>query len=305
MSELSKRVVSAVILAAAYIFVISIDVKFNFYHIPIFLYLSFFAVLLYRETSFVFSKKYQRHIVIEYITTTLGILYLVLTYLKSYPILSSITNNSLLLHLERTLKDSNLLPFFLLLLILISIIYFVLIKYQESNMFYLMENLFFFIYAYFFTSHLLLVHSLESGTFYVWIVSWAIIMSDISAYFVGKYFGKHKIGFTLSPNKTYEGYILGALLQLIINLIYYNVARQFFDVPYLSVLELIIYSSVIFVFSAIGDLGESLWKRSHKVKDSGTLMPGHGGIFDTLDALLLTIPVFYYTYHVILFFKQI
>lgn len=112
---------------------------------------------------------------------------------------------------------------------------------------------------------------------------WAI---DSGAYFVGKAFGRHKLIPQVSPGKTIEG-LLGAGLFLFafISIIYY------FEYIQLSVYQCVLYSIVILYLATFGDLLESMLKRIMDVKDSGNLIPGHGGILDRIDSLLAVLPI--------------
>ena len=113
----------------------------------------------------------------------------------------------------------------------------------------------------------------------------SIFMADTGAYLFGKKFGKHKLMEDVSPGKTVEG-ALGALLL--------NAIFSFFLSFYVSadLLLLIIASILITLLSIFGDLYESLLKRISGIKDSGSIIPGHGGILDRIDGFCPTIPIF-------------
>jgi phosphatidate cytidylyltransferase len=113
----------------------------------------------------------------------------------------------------------------------------------------------------------------------------SIFIADIGAYIFGKKFGKHKLMHDVSPGKTIEG-VLGALLL--------NFIFSFFLSFYVSadLLLLIIASILITLLSIFGDLYESLLKRISGIKDSGSIIPGHGGILDRIDGFCPTIPIF-------------
>ncbi len=114
-------------------------------------------------------------------------------------------------------------------------------------------------------------------------IIWA---TDIGAYLVGRTLGGPKLAPAISPNKTWSGAIGGLLCAVIIGFV---VARAM-DLSYDSV-TLIVAGAVISVMSQIGDLLESWWKRYFGVKDSGHIIPGHGGILDRIDGVLLASPV--------------
>jgi len=107
--------------------------------------------------------------------------------------------------------------------------------------------------------------------------------SDTAGYFVGRSFGKHKLYVAVSPNKTIEGSIGGILGALLGSMI-----AHFWFLPSLGFVAAVLLAIVAAIAGQLGDLCESLIKRSTGVKDSGTLLPGHGGILDRVDALLFT-----------------
>ncbi len=114
-------------------------------------------------------------------------------------------------------------------------------------------------------------------------------IADSAAYFSGKHFGKHKLAPAISPGKTWEG-VAGAILAVII----YSVMLSGFSLPnhgFGQSIWLAVGLLAITLLSIIGDLFESLIKRQAGVKDSGVLLPGHGGILDRIDGLMSTLPL--------------
>jgi phosphatidate cytidylyltransferase len=109
--------------------------------------------------------------------------------------------------------------------------------------------------------------------------------ADIGAYFTGKAFGRHKLAPSISPGKTWEGWAGGALLTLAVGW------ALGYLLPELPLAHRLVAAGVVAVFGPLGDLAESMLKRSVGVKDSGTIMPGHGGLLDRFDAFLLVLPV--------------
>ncbi|SNC77181.1 phosphatidate cytidylyltransferase [Hymenobacter gelipurpurascens] len=109
--------------------------------------------------------------------------------------------------------------------------------------------------------------------------------SDIGAYAAGKTFGKHKLAPKISPGKTWEGAIGGFLLTLAMGW------ALGYLLPELSLAYRLVVAGVVAVFGPLGDLAESMLKRSVDVKDSGKIMPGHGGLLDRFDAFLFILPV--------------
>jgi phosphatidate cytidylyltransferase len=118
--------------------------------------------------------------------------------------------------------------------------------------------------------------------FFLCFLIWA---ADTGAYFAGKNLGKHKLAPSISPGKTWEGWAGGALLTLIVG------AAAGYFLPDIPLGHRLVAAGVVAVFGPLGDLAESMLKRSAGVKDSGTFLPGHGGLLDRFDAFLLVLPV--------------
>ncbi|MUV15309.1 phosphatidate cytidylyltransferase [Noviluteimonas gilva] len=117
------------------------------------------------------------------------------------------------------------------------------------------------------------------------LVIWA---ADSGAYFAGRKFGKHKLSPRISPNKTIEGLVGGMIAALVIAL----AAAPFAGATVAQLPFVAIVVVVTVLFSVVGDLFESLLKRHVGAKDSGDLIPGHGGILDRIDSVLAALPVF-------------
>lgn len=140
-------------------------------------------------------------------------------------------------------------------------------------------------------------YGLYEGLYYTLLIfscSWG---ADSGAYFIGKFFGKHKLAPKISPNKTIEGVYGGVassvLFVAVITLIYYLVMQavaQPVEINYLMLLFIAIVGSLVGV---VGDLSASMIKRQCQVKDFGTIMPGHGGVLDRFDSVLLVAPFIY------------
>ncbi|OFY67233.1 MAG: hypothetical protein A3H98_01385 [Bacteroidetes bacterium RIFCSPLOWO2_02_FULL_36_8] len=108
--------------------------------------------------------------------------------------------------------------------------------------------------------------------------------ADTFAYFSGALFGKHKLFERISPKKTWEGSVGGAVMTILISFILSKY------ILFYSTMDWIIISILVVIFGAYGDLCESMLKRNLNIKDSGTLIPGHGGILDRFDGLLFSAP---------------
>jgi len=113
-----------------------------------------------------------------------------------------------------------------------------------------------------------------------------VVAADSGAYFIGYFFGKHKMIPSLSPGKTWEGCAGGLILASVIGYLVIN-----FCLPDISIKIGIFLGFFLGIMSIIGDLLESKLKRIAKAKDSGSLLPGHGGILDRVDGILFTSPI--------------
>jgi len=137
-------------------------------------------------------------------------------------------------------------------------------------------------------SYFYLLRTLPDG--WIWLIfmfagTW---VSDTTAYFIGKYFGRRKMAPVLSPKKTLEGAGGGLLGSLLAG---YSFALIY---PFLPLPKMLLLGLLLGVAAEVGDLLESAFKRQAGVKDSSTLIPGHGGILDRFDSALFTAPLVYY-----------
>lgn len=131
------------------------------------------------------------------------------------------------------------------------------------------------------------IYEPSEGFFLTMFAFLCILVTDVGAYFIGKRYGKHKLSGVISPKKTTEGAIGGAVLAVIVSLC---------GVLYtgLSLIECAIGGLLITVAAQLGDLSESLIKRDAGVKDSSNILPGHGGFLDRSDSYIFALPVAYY-----------
>jgi phosphatidate cytidylyltransferase len=130
-------------------------------------------------------------------------------------------------------------------------------------------------------------------------VTW---INDTFAYFGGRKFGKHKLIPRVSPGKTREGTIAGLIGSILTSVLYGRLVFDFWLGLEFGVLAGVIGGVLIAAGAVIGDLAESLLKREAGVKDSGTLLPGHGGVLDRFDALYFTLPIAYWFLYFVLRF---
>lgn len=122
--------------------------------------------------------------------------------------------------------------------------------------------------------------------FYVLVLNWA---SDIAAFYGGRAFGRHKLAPLISPNKSWEGAIASALAAAVAGATY----LVHFQPAEMGPVIAVVISLAINVAAQLGDLAESALKRGAQVKDSGGLLPGHGGMLDRVDGLLFSLPACY------------
>jgi phosphatidate cytidylyltransferase len=128
--------------------------------------------------------------------------------------------------------------------------------------------------------------------FFLLLVVW---LGDAGAYYVGKQFGRHKMSPRISPKKTIEGGIGGACVSLITAIVVHFTFFKNFPLIHAAIAGVILSAAGV-----VGDLAESMWKRSADVKDSGTLLPGHGGFLDRFDSIFFTAPILYSYWFLIL-----
>lgn len=134
----------------------------------------------------------------------------------------------------------------------------------------------------------MLLHELPDGpvwTLFLFVLIWS---ADVGAYFSGRRFGNKKLAPNISPGKTREG-VYGALF---VSALVATAFAQYLHKPAPETLFFVGLCLITVVFSVVGDLFESLMKRHANIKDSGRILPGHGGILDRIDSLLAALPVF-------------
>lgn len=137
--------------------------------------------------------------------------------------------------------------------------------------------------------HLTLLRATVEGREWTLLLFFTIWMGDVAAFYTGLSIGKHKLYPEISPNKTIEGAIGG-----IIGCFMVVAAAKIFYMNQLSVVDVAVLSIGIAVMGQLGDLCESMFKRAAGVKDSGNIIPGHGGILDRFDSVLFAAPFLYY-----------
>lgn len=153
-----------------------------------------------------------------------------------------------------------------------------------------------FIYIILGFTHLILLRNLTEGFWliiYIFVIVWS---TDTAAFFVGTYFGKHRLAPAISPKKTWEGFWGGLIFSTLSAYILVTAVNLQYG------MSLVLISPFISLAGQCGDLFESALKRFAGIKDSGYIIPGHGGILDRFDSTLWAAP---FTYHILYFIERL
>ncbi|MCB1173385.1 MAG: phosphatidate cytidylyltransferase [Leptospiraceae bacterium] len=299
MNETAKRIVSGVGIGAVVIFALSYDVYgwiFPFCLVAVFALLGLyeFQVLTdrgldgsaFRKTAFVFS-----------------VLILLAFYARFLTIKDPEALHQSELHvLLRTWfypAATNLVPLLMIALLVASSALQILSRPLDGAIYSISVTVSGVFYTTIGVGYALLLYALPAGLFYLILFALIPISSDTGAYFAGRWFGRHNAGLKVSPRKTWEGYIGGVVLSvLVVNGFLYGwteyARSQDWPLPNIAMLEISLLGVIMSFVSVIGDLAESAFKRDAKIKDSAQTIPGHGGILDLADALFFAFPVGYF-----------
>ena len=193
--------------------------------------------------------------------------------------------------LLNTVQNYFIVFFSIVVVILLTVM---VIKYPKYNIVDVGLTLFPIIYVGVLFSLVLLTRQLSQGIFWVWLIPISAWGSDTFAYFTGLTIGKQKLAPTLSPKKTIEGSVGGAIgagiLGYIYILMYTAITKSKPEVDTVIVIAAVVMSAI---WSQVGDLAASAIKRYFNEKDFGNLLPGHGGVLDRFDSLLFVAPIIY------------
>ncbi|HHY23961.1 MAG TPA: phosphatidate cytidylyltransferase [Clostridiaceae bacterium] len=200
-----------------------------------------------------------------------------------------------LIKLFRTAEDILLFMFFILLLLFIQQIF----SYPKYNIADISVTICGILYVVFMFLFIVLTRGLKDGAFFTWIIFIGAWATDTFAYFGGVTLGKRKLIPAVSPNKTVEGSISGVIGAVAALCLYgFLVGRNISYVPYFHYIIMGILCGII---SQVGDLTASTIKRYTKIKDYGNIIPGHGGVLDRFDSVLLVAPtIYFYIYYIVL-----
>lgn len=141
-------------------------------------------------------------------------------------------------------------------------------------------------------SYLIKIRFLPNGLFWIMISIIPAVVGDIGAYFAGSLFGIHKLAPNLSPNKTIEGYICGIFSAILAGYALGLIVNVY--VPVITITVSTLIGCITGIFSPLGDLSKSIFKRQFNRKNTGNIIPGHGGILDRIDTTLWAGPIAYY-----------
>lgn len=135
--------------------------------------------------------------------------------------------------------------------------------------------------------YMISIRLLESGgLFYTLLIFVCVWITDAGAYFVGVKFGKHPLWPTISPKKSIEGSVGGIVIALVGAVCFALLAPELLTVP-----QALLIGLVVAIFGQFGDLIQSAYKRVKGIKDTGTILPGHGGVLDRVDSWLIAFPI--------------
>lgn len=185
-------------------------------------------------------------------------------------------------------------PMALVMLFLIMLMFVYVFSYPKYEAKDVMAIFFGMFYVAVMLSYVYQIRVLDNGVylaFLIFICSWGC---DTCAYCAGVTCGKHKMAPVLSPKKSVEGAIGGVLGTALLTVIYCSVFKAQMGLDTRSIVVLAVISAIAGLISMVGDLTASAIKRNYDIKDYGTLIPGHGGIMDRFDSMMITAPIIYY-----------
>ncbi|MDE7156539.1 MAG: phosphatidate cytidylyltransferase [Lachnospiraceae bacterium] len=192
--------------------------------------------------------------------------------------------------LRMDLSEYLLLFFILYLIVLLAAYVFTFPKYNADE---IMAVFFGMFYVVLMLSYIYQVRGMEDGKYVVWLIFLCSWGCDTCAYLVGVMFGKHKMAPVLSPKKSVEGGIGGVAGAALLGFVYAYIFQEHISLDNPMILFPVV-CAVGGMISQIGDLAASGIKRNHEIKDYGKLIPGHGGILDRFDSVIITAPIIYY-----------
>ncbi|OWZ84266.1 phosphatidate cytidylyltransferase [Natranaerobius trueperi] len=210
-----------------------------------------------------------------------------ISYRIQYPVLKSIAVPGLIFLLVGFHFVNWIAILFIISLIVLSLSIYILFTYPQNNFNTFGGTITAIIYLSWIFGFTLAIRTMDGGFFaivYLLLIIWG---TDSGAYFIGLKFGKNKLVPHISPKKSVEGAFGGILIAAIFSLIFFNLIG-------VNILTSLIIGVLISVLAQIGDLFESSFKRIAQIKDSGNILPGHGGILDRFDSFFFAVPFYFF-----------
>ena len=186
----------------------------------------------------------------------------------------------------------DLMILFMAFLILFMFVY--VFSYPKYNANQVMATFFGVVYVAVMLSFILLTRNLPDGKFIVWLIFLCSWGCDTCAYCVGMLIGKHKMSPKLSPKKSVEGAVGGVAGAALLTALYCFIFRSPMHLERGEIVILAVIAAIAGLISMVGDLTASAIKRNYDIKDYGKLIPGHGGILDRFDSMIITAPIIYF-----------
>ncbi len=292
MKEVGIRVTSGLIMAVGYMLIVTLQ---GFFYVHLFLLGAALVYLGTREYFKLFFHDEVNH-VIRIVVTTAGILITFCIYLLSLKGAHYLPNFAgmprWLMSMTRVASPDIVMAICFLMVTFLFIYHIVTDQIELAGR-KIALSAFCIVYLSLPLSILFLLRGQTYGVFNIWFLTWIVVMSDTVAFFFGRSMGKHKVKWKISPSKTWEGYIGGLLGTVALTFVFYELFSRVAAAPHYGFMKLLVLSVVFYLLGVLGDLAESLLKRSQAVKDTGNLIPGHGGVLDRIDSMLFALPAFY------------
>ena len=247
------------------------------------------------------SPWFNIFIIVIALVATLEFYHLKVNFNKHYPLLYVGIIFSLILLLNPHYQNIATLPALITILMLVSLI---ILLYHHSKQEQVFTSWAWMVAGGFYIGWMLSywigLRILSDGRTWVYFGMLTTFANDSGAYFIGKRWGKNKLAISISPQKTWEGAIGGLFSALLGATVIYVVLGWITPLP-LNYWQLLPLACLISLFAQLGDLVESLLKRSTGVKESGKFLPGHGGILDRFDSLIFVgVMIYYYAIWIVL-----
>lgn len=295
-----KRLLSVVLTLPLFIVIIFYDKAISLFHLLILLISIFSASEIFYMAK-VHRQKNLRTVIATMIAMVLGY---VITICGTKVFKGDFSSLYKIVETKNPSMDLSLIMVFALIaaLFLINIFKVNVSSFEEKGRA-ILTAVFCFIYVGLGIWHISLMRLMPSGKYYIVFIFLCAWLSDTGGYVVGRKFGLHKLSNTASPNKSVEGFIGMFIFTIPLILIYYYLYSKNYlifllgkNIPHFSLCQIVFLTSIFILTSFLGDMGESLIKRMYDTKDSSKIFPGHGGVFDIFDSVILTAPISYYIF---------